>query len=61
MTVTDATHPNGQSFDVLDGAGSGDMVSTTYDPNGTVATAGGIEEFVKQQINSIVNANNTPY
>lgn len=32
VTITDAT--GAQSFDVMDGAGSGDMTSAVYDPNG---------------------------
>lgn len=61
VTITDASHPIGQSFDVIDGAGSGDMVSATYDPNGTVATAGGIEQFVQDKIDAIVNVNDKSF
>ena len=46
MTVTDAAHPGGQSVDILNGNGAGDMVSSTYDPQGTVAAAGGIPAYV---------------
>ena len=46
VTITDATHPSGQSFDVMDGSGAGDMTVTVYDPNGTVASAGGITAYV---------------
>ena len=45
ITITDADHPSGQSFDVMDGAGAGDMRASVYDPNGTVATAGGIPAY----------------
>ena len=45
VTITDADHPSGQSFDVMDGAGSGDMRASTYDPNGAVANAGGIKAY----------------
>ena len=50
ITITDADHPSGQSFDVLDGSGSGDMQASTYDPQGAVATAGGIPAFVSSAI-----------
>lgn len=50
MTVTDAEHPAGQSIDILNGTGAGDMVSTTYDPNGNVASAGGIPDYVESQV-----------
>ena len=46
VTITDADHPNGQSFDILDGSGAGDMLSSAYDPNGAVAQAGGIPQYV---------------
>lgn len=50
VTITDATHPSGQTFNVMDGSGSGDMQASVYDPNGTVATAGGIPSYVSAQI-----------
>ena len=50
VTITDAAHPSGQSFDVLDGSGSGDMQASTYDPQGAVATAGGIPAYVSGAI-----------
>ena len=34
VTITDEDHPSGQSFDVLDGAGNGDMTKTEYASNG---------------------------
>lgn len=46
VTIVDEDHPTGQSFDVMDGAGSGDMQASVYDPNGTVANAGGIVDYV---------------
>lgn len=46
VTIIDKDHPTGQSFDVMDGAGSGDMLAATYDPNGNVAAAGGIADYV---------------
>ena len=46
ITITDADHPSGQSFDVMDGSGAGDMQASTYDPQGAVATAGGIPAYV---------------
>lgn len=33
--------------DALSGAGAGDMLKATYDPNGSVATAGGIPNYVE--------------
>ena len=59
VTITDRAHPNGQSFDVLDG--SGDMSSTVYDPNGTVASAGGIAAYVAVQIALITDGNEVSY
>ena len=56
VTITDADHPSGQSFDVMDGAGSGDMQASTYDPNGTVATAGGIVAYVDSVITDALTA-----
>lgn len=46
VTITDKDHPTGQSFDVMDGAGSGDMKASVYDANSAVATAGGIAAYV---------------
>lgn len=47
-TSTDAvlnfTIPRGDKGE--DGSGSGDMLASTYDPNGTVASAGGIVDYV---------------
>jgi len=56
VTITDASHPSGQSFDVMDGAGAGDMLSSVYDPNGTVATAGGIVDYVDDVITDALTA-----
>ena len=47
VSITDADHPSGQSFDVMDGAGSGDMMAATYDNDSTVAIAGGIVDYVE--------------
>lgn len=47
VTIIDEDHPTGQSFDVMDGTGAGDMQAAVYDPNGTVASAGGIEDYVE--------------
>ena len=49
VTITDADHPSGQSFNVMDGTGTGDMEASTYDPLGAVATAGGIPAFVAEK------------
>ena len=59
VTITDREHPNGQNFDVLDG--SGDMTGAVYDPNGTVASAGGIAAYVAAQIALITDANGVSY
>lgn len=56
VTITDAEHLSGQSFDVLDGNGSGDMQASVYDPNSTVANAGGIPAFIGTKVTSITNA-----
>lgn len=52
VTITDADHPQGQSFDVLNGSGAGDMQASTYDPTSAVATAGGIPSYVTGAISS---------
>lgn len=49
VTITDADHPSGQTFDVMDGSGSGDMSASVYDPQSAVATAGGIPDYVAAQ------------
>lgn len=49
VTITDADHPSGQSFDVMDGQGGGsggDMYKATYDATGDVELAGGIAAYV---------------
>lgn len=56
VTITDADHPGGQSFDVLNGSGSGDMQASTYDPQGTVATAGGIVAYIDATITAALTA-----
>ena len=57
VTITDADHPSGQSFDVMDGAGAGDMKASVYDSTSAVANAGGIPAYVSNvmpaaQVNS---------
>lgn len=47
VTITDKTHPAGQSFNVMDGSGAGDMQASVYDSDSSVATAGGIKSFVQ--------------
>lgn len=56
VTIVDEDHPSGQSFDVMDGTGSGDMTATVYDPNGDVATAGGIVAYVDDVITDALTA-----
>ena len=51
VTITDATHPSGQSFNVMDG--TGDMSASTYDPSSTVAGAGGIPAYVTAMLPAI--------
>ncbi len=45
VTVTDAQ--GSRYFDVMDGSGSGDMMSSVYDADSAVAGAGGIAEYVE--------------
>ena len=52
VTITDQEHPSGQSFDILDGVGSGDMEAADYDPEGTVAQAGSIPDYVSDVIDN---------
>lgn len=57
VTITDADHPGGQSFNVMDGqSGTGDMQASVYDPNGTVATAGGIVAYINDTITAALTA-----
>lgn len=46
VTITDKDHPSGQNFNVMDGTGAGDMLSSTYDSTSAVANAGGIASYV---------------
>lgn len=50
VTITDADHPAGQSFDVMDG----EMLSSVYDPDGSVANAGGIQAYTSELSDEIV-------
>lgn len=56
VTITDESHPTGQSFDVMDGAGAGDMMASIYDPDGDVATAGGIVDYVDDAIDTAITS-----
>lgn len=56
VTITDAEHPTGQSFDILNGTGAGDMTAAVYDPNGTIATAGGIVAYIDDVITDALTA-----
>ena len=49
VSITDKDHPTGQSFNVMDGTGAGDMLSSIYDPQGTVASAGGIPAYAAKK------------
>lgn len=55
VTITDADHPSGQSFDVMDGSSSGDMQKSVYDSNSTVSTAGGIVAYVTNAISNLLS------
>ena len=56
ITITDKDHPGGQTFNVMDGTGAGDMLSTTYDSDSSVANAGGIADFVDTTVESYVES-----
>ena len=58
VTIYDNDHPQGQSFDVLDGSGSGDMTAAIYDPNSDVALAGGIPDYVEDEVSGKMDATN---
>ncbi len=54
VTITDASHPGGQTFNVMDG--TGDMSKSVYDPNNTVANAGGIVAYIDSEITAALTA-----
>lgn len=54
VTITDADHPGGQSFNVMDG--TGDMNKSVYDSNNTVANAGGIVAYINNEITAALTA-----
>ena len=56
VTITDATHPSGQTFNVMDGTGSGDMLKSVYDSTNAVATAGGIVAYIDATITAALTA-----
>ena len=57
VTITDETHPSGQTFNVMDGqSGTGDMQASVYYPNGTVASAGGIVDYIDDVITDALTA-----
>lgn len=56
VNITDAEHPTGQNFDVMDGTGAGDMTASTYDPDGDVATAGGIPDYVEGLLPTVLSS-----
>lgn len=47
ITIIDKEHPSGQTFNIYNG--TGDMMSSVYDPLGDVAIAGGIPAFVAEK------------
>lgn len=62
VTITDKEHPTGQSFNVMDGTGTGDMRAAVYDPQSIVANAGGIAAYAKKKatiLNQTLAANAT--
>lgn len=62
VTITDKDHPTGQSFNVMDGSGTGDMQATVYDPQSIVANAGGIVAYAEKKatvLNQTLAANAT--
>ena len=61
LTITDKDHPGGQTFDIMDGVGSGDMLGSVYDPGNTVASAGGIVSYVNSVFATLVNGNEVSY
>ena len=60
VTITDSEHPGGQTFDVMDGVGNGDMTGATYDPDNTVARSGGIAAYVAENAQEALSFDNTP-
>ena len=58
VTITDADHPSGQSFNVMDGSGNGDMQASVYDSDSAVANAGGIKTFVSGKADKVTSATN---
>ena len=58
VKITDADHPSGQTFNVLDGTGAGDMLASDYDANSAVKTAGGIAAYVSGKADKVTSATN---
>lgn len=58
VNITDEDHPQGQTFNVMDGAGTGDMQASAYDPNNDVYNAGGIPAYLADEI--VANPTGTP-
>ena len=58
VNITDAEHPQGQTFNVMDGDGTGDMQASAYDPNNDVYNAGGIPAYLADEI--VANPTGTP-
>ena len=52
--IFDIGIPKGEKGD--SGSGSGDMTASTYDPNGDVASAGGIPDYVSSQLPTVNDA-----
>ena len=45
--------------DAIGASGGGDMLKATYDPNGNVATAGGISAYTQNEVNNKFNVHDT--
>ena len=54
QAIFDIGIPKGDKGD--SGSGSGDMLASTYDPNGDVASAGGIPDYVSSQLPTVNDA-----
>lgn len=54
QAIFDIGIPKGDKGD--SGSGSGDMTASVYDPNGTVASAGGIPDYVSSQLPTVNDA-----
>lgn len=56
VIISDADHPSGHSFDVMNGNGAGDMKGSTYDPDSAVALAGGIAAYLASNMQGVMRS-----